>query len=228
MAKESRKPIVVAGWDVSLNHSAMIQLTDGELSDFKFITDRAGDSQTSKRAVRLQVPKDIRDAKDKHRINMWRLNFITDQFWKWLSNTPDYVGIEDYALRAEQGAHQMGEAGGAARLTCYKAGIPFRLHDPTSVKMFIAHDGSCGKDEVKHAVSERWDMEFEQFDTGKSEQTSEDLADAYGIAQMVWLEYQLRHGLIALSDFHPKEIRVFHRVTKYQPVCLLERGWIES
>lgn len=226
MAKRAR--IVVQGWDVSLNHAAMVELTDGELSDFRYVTDKAADAAASKkRGARINVEKlKKQHGKDRHRWMMARLMEMSSHLVKWADRRPNYVGVEDYAVGAEQGSHYLGEIGGIARQTLWERDIPFRLHDPVSVKMFIARDGTAAKEEVQLAVLDRWGIDFGRYSRVKGEQTSEDLADAFGIAKMVWFEAQLRRGLVKLSDFHEREIRVFHRVTKTNPVCLLEREWL--
>jgi hypothetical protein len=227
------------GLDISMNHGAAVALDDaGKVVDFAYYTDVAGSAvRSSKRGTRLVLPK----TEDKHIFGIHRLAFVEN----WLDKKifvpwkPDYVGIEDYAIRAEQGAHFLGEVGGIARILCWFRGFRFRLHDPTSVKMFIAHDGTAQKDAVEDAVRERWNIDFGDFNLEtkptpknptpkENRKTSEDLADAYGIAQMVRFEALLRLGKIRLEDFHEKEIRVFHRVTKAQPVNLLARDWIQN
>lgn len=220
---------VVQGWDVSLNHSAMVELTDGELTDFRYVTDKAADAKASPRGERINVEAMKRQAgKDRNRWTMARLVEMSAHLRSWADRAPDYVGVEDYATGADQGAHFIGEIGGQARLSLWNAGVPYRLHGPSVLKMFVAHDGSATKEEVQIAALERWGVDFLKYDKVKGRQTSEDLTDAYSIAQMVWMEVQLRRGLIRLSDFHEKEIRVFHRVTKANPVCLLEQEWISA
>jgi Holliday junction resolvasome RuvABC endonuclease subunit len=221
---------------VSLNHAALILLRDGELRDLFYTTNIKGSADKSKKRS-LFIPVEqmtTKFGKDKHRILAWRLKFVADALWeKIVQWAPDYVGVEDYALRAEQGSHQLGEIGGVMRWMLFSAGIPFRLWDPTTVKMFVAHDGTCQKDEVARSVQERWDKDFTSFDSGggkagPNRQTSEDLADAYGLAQMVWIEAQIRAGKLRLDTLHPKEIQVFNRITKYQPVPAISREWISG
>lgn len=230
MPKSKPQPVVVQGWDVSLNHSAMVELTDGVLSGFAYITDKAKSAARAKTGVHLPLEKMKREFnKDKHRLAAWRISFQYHNGLKlWLKRAPDYIGIEDYALK-EHGGHQLGEIGGLARFVCMQSGVPFRLHDPTSVKMWVAHDGNCSKDTVERAVMERWGVDFRKHNPdpeGNDHQTSEDLADAYGIAQMIWAEVQLRRGMIRLDSLDEKELRVVNRITKAQPVALLSREWI--
>jgi Holliday junction resolvasome RuvABC endonuclease subunit len=228
----------ILGMDISLNHGAIVELVDGELSNFWYYTSLAGSANISKRGYRIDPA--VFKFKDKLAVGVARLEWI-EKFLQEevLSNSAaEYSGIEDYALRAEQGSHQLGEAGGVARLLCYKAGLKLRLHDPISTKMFVAHDGTCQKDAVQRAVERRWGVDFSPVDQPpkkstpkrpnpkQNKQTSEDLSDAFAIAQLVWTEVQLRSGKIIMSDLHEKEVRVFNRTTKTYPLNLLGRDWI--
>ena len=232
--KKQKKGVVVQGWDLALNHSGYVELTDGILSNFYYITNKVGASKQSKRGFRLVPPRYIKtdDGKrkvEKQHYGVERLSFIKDFITETvIAQRPDFVGIEDYAVRAEQGAHYMGEVGGVGRLICWENKIPLRLHDPISVKMFATHDGTCQKDLVEEAVLDRWGCDFSHCNQPNStnREVSEDLSDAFAIAQLVWTEYQLRNGLISMSDLHTKEIQVFNRVTKTYPINLLSREWI--
>jgi hypothetical protein len=125
-----KNKIVVQGWDLALNHSGYVELTNGELSNFWYITSLVGSANKSKHGFRLVLPK----TNDKQLKSMVRLDFIENFIAeKLIARKPDYVGIEDYALGIDHGSHYMGEVGGIARMLCWKAGIPFRLHDPLSV-----------------------------------------------------------------------------------------------
>lgn len=230
------KKIVVQGWDLALNHSGYVELTNGKLTNFWYITSQAGSAARSKEhGYRLVLPK----TKDRQIRSVARLAFIREFIVRnVIKKRPDYVGIEDYAIRAEQGAHYMGEVGGLARLICWAAEIPFRLHDPISVKMFATHDGTCQKDLVEESVEERWGENFSDYNQPKpkptkknptpkqNRTTSEDLSDAFAIAQLVWTEVQLRSGNVMMNELHKKEIQVFNRATKTYPISLLSREWI--
>lgn len=231
--------IKVLGLDVSLNHGAGVELTNGKINDFFYYTDKAGSANQSKRGTR--IPPEIYKSKDKQMISVCRLAWLREYLREKITNRrTDYIGLEDYAIRAEHGSHYLGEIGGIARLLAYESGSKVRLHDPTTVKMFTAHDGTCGKDAITRAANRRWGIDFSSLDqpcpkpTNKNpypvrnSQTSEDLCDAYAIAYMVWTEWRLRNGIIQLSDLHEKEIRVFNRTTKTYPINLLNREWISK
>jgi Holliday junction resolvasome RuvABC endonuclease subunit len=226
--------VKVIGLDIALNHGAAIELTDGKLSNWWFYTDMAGVADKGKkRATRLQL-----NVKDRQHRQMTRLAQVEHWLDKTIlvPNRPDYVGVEDYAIRAEQGAHYIGEIGGIARILLWFRGIPFRLHDPTSVKMFATHDGTAQKDAIERAVKSRWGADFSEVNMPKPPRakkqnrvTSEDLADAFAIAKLVSTEYAIRSGDMTTKDLeHDKERRVFNRVTKTYPTSLLDREWIQN
>lgn len=230
----------VHGYDISLNHGAVYELTDGEPTWFAYYTDVAGSANLGK-GQGFRLPPMPTNG-DKQLYQMERLAWIEH----WLDKTvlvprrPDFCGIEDYALRAEQGAHQLGEVGGVARILFWFRGVHFRKHDPISVKMFATHDGTAQKDLVELAVKERWGKDFGCFNAppppprkGKpvkqSRRTSEDLADAFACAKLVEVERLIRAGKLGLDELeHDKERQVFNRVTKTYPTSLIGREWIHN
>jgi Holliday junction resolvasome RuvABC endonuclease subunit len=221
--------VKIQGWDLALNHSACVELTDGELTGWWYVTDRKADADRGKGRGTYYKTPDRKKQPDRHRAAMERLAFMEGVFASWLSHSPDFVGIEHYAMGQSTNAYHIGELGGVARMLCWSAGVPFRLHGPGVVKMFVAHDGSCQKDEVERAVEERWGFGFSTYNANKEKrQTSEDLADAFGVAQMVWAEVRFRRGDLQLSELHPKEVQVFNRITKAMPLCLIDREWIQD
>lgn len=233
---KKRKAIIVQGADISINHGAIVQLRNGKLDDFWYYTDQAGSAARSKEhGFRLEVPTNAKQP-DKQIRNAIRLDWVGLWFDRIaMSRRPHYAGLEDYAVRAEQGAHYLGEVGGMARRLLWLRGVRYRLHEPGSVKMFTAHDGTAQKDLIEECVEERWGADFSEWNqptnkrTGKeNRQTSEDLADAFAIAKMIWIEYQLRMGWRALNKLHEKELRVFNRATKAFPINVLGRDWIHN
>lgn len=220
----------VVGIDPAQNHVGLVLIEDGEVVDYNFATDKAGHHKTYDRAARVNVEKALKRFRgDKHRLLAWRVSFVADFIWKQLMEwQPDFVAVEDYALRAEMGAHQAGEIGGVIRWMLYNGRIPFRLWDPTTLKMFVAHDGTCQKDEVERSVARRWGHNYSRHNAGqKNRQTSEDLADATGLAYMCWYEVLIRRGEMKVSDLeNEKEVRCFNRITKYQKVPVIDREWI--
>lgn len=227
---------VVHGWDLSLNHGGFVELLDGEVSWFRYATEKAGAANKSKEhGRRLKLPTKLND---KDVISALRLAWWEKFIWQMLEERkPNYVGIENYAIDLAQGAHYLGEIGGVARLILMMFGIPFRLHEPQTIKMFTAHNGNAGKNQMQAAVNKRWGIDFGEYNQpikvgakkGQDTTVSEDLSDATAIAKMVWTEVQLRRGDIRTSDLeHEAEVRVFNRVTKAYPKNLLDREWIQN
>lgn len=224
----------VLGLDISLNHGAVVELTNGKRSWAGYYTNVAGVASRWPTGARLPAPPS-KDG-DKQQYQMERLAWV--EAWLSLviqSRRPDFAGIEDYALRAEQGAHQLGEVGGAARMLLWRMGVPFRKHDPISVKMFVTHDGTAQKDLIERSVIQRWGEDFSEVNAkalpGKkqSRTSSEDLADAFAVAKLVDVEQQIRSGKLTLDKLgHDKERQVFNRVTKTYPTSLLAREWIHN
>jgi hypothetical protein len=125
--------------------------------------------------------------------------------------------------------------GGQIRELLWRAGVKFRLHDPLSVKMFAALDGTADKDNMRWSVKHRWGVDFDRFSppkrTAKQKKqdttSSEDLCDAFTLAKLVRLEALLRAGKRTLQALdNDQERRVFIRTTKAQPINILGREWI--
>jgi len=236
------EPIVVAGCDLSINHGAVVELTDGEISNFWYYTELAGSASQSKRGFRVPPEYVNQNSKvpDRQIRAMLRLAWFEHFFDKkvLMKSKAKYWAIEDYALDVGHGAHQMGEVGGIARILCWFRGVNIRLHDPVSLKMFAAHNGTVDKNLMEERCSERWGMDFSHLnqplpaptkrtpEPKQNRQTSQDLADALALAKLVDLEVRLRLGLAKLQDLHEKEVRVFNRITKAYPISLLDRDWI--
>lgn len=222
----------VLGLDCSLNHGAVVQLVDGELDKFWYWTTQAGSAKKHSLARRLVLPK----TDDPNVLKHWRLAWIRDFLLEIIRKSrPDFAAVEDYAIRAEQGAHYLGEVGGLARLLLWQHGIKYRTHDPIAVKMFATHDGTADKALVEEACSERWGADFSEYNQPapankakkQNRATSEDLCDAYVLARLTYVEAEIRAGRLQLTDLeHDKERQVFNRTTKHQPVNLLGREWL--
>lgn len=236
MKIQKSQKIKVQGWDLSLNHAAFIELTNGELSNFWYVTDNTTSYRSGKKhAARFVEPSKL----PKEEFGMWRLAWWRGFIDSFLKETfPTVIGLEDYSFSSPMRSHQIGELGGLARLAIWNSRSLLRLHDPKSVKMFATYNGAAEKPEVEAAIKDRWDYDFSDFNPPRGKptaknpegrenrQTSEDLCDAFAIAQLVWMEVQLRKGLVNLSDLHAKEIQVFNRTTNTYPVNILGREFI--
>jgi hypothetical protein len=165
-------------------------------------------------------------------------DFIRLAFWYAYSNRifkelpSEYLGIEGYAYRASQNAHQIGGVASVFRVKAWIRGLKIRVHGPETVKMFGADEGNAAKSEVRYAVQEKFPETklFDQYAHGNGKeqfQIPEDLHEAYALAQLLWLEVQLRVGKVVLSSLPAKTIQIFNRITKRWPTNILGRDWIQ-
>lgn len=222
-------PKRVLGIDLAPNHGGFVELVDGELGRVWYVSDYAGSAKRSQRGTYLKGP----NTTDRQLKLIARLAFWERYLWALFdSDDFDFVGLEDYALDANQGAHYTGEVSGLCKMLLLVHKIPFRLHGPSVVKMFAAHNGNASKLAMLRTARDRWDADFSRYDHVPKDpnqvntQTSEDLSDALAVAHVVWAEVQVRSGEKLLSDFPEKEVAVFNRMTKAQPLPLLEREWL--
>lgn len=221
----------ILGIDLSLNHSGFVELDEvmGMMTWWHFVSDTPGHTKHRPpgQAAHMPYKKDKgkgvdREQANAQRLAWWQLHLA----WICHSRSPKYVGIEDYALQAQSNAaYQIGELGGLARLAAFEVGALLRLHDPMSCKMFGAHMGNADSTELAAQVRERH-PETQVWDV-LPDLARIDLACAYVVARMVFVETKLRDGTMQLKDLHhEKEIAVFQRCTKANPVSLLGREWI--
>ncbi len=208
----------ILGLDLSMNHAGAVILENETIPDLRFLTTNAEATTAFPHiSTRMIVP----EYEDEYSGVLARLEIIRAWVRKTVEDLgPDRAILEDYALNAVHGAHQMGEIGGQGKLSLWHAEVPFRKIVPTSLKAFIAHHGRADKDMMAQAVQDRWGVNFSQYDHPNGRPTpiapsiSEDLVDAYSLARIGWYEVQLRNGLIRLTDLHPKEIALFQKAKK--------------
>jgi Holliday junction resolvasome RuvABC endonuclease subunit len=221
----------IIGIDLSPNHAGLVELNAaGELAWFDYVTETKS-AVGRQRGVYLAGKEKGEDPQQfQLRRLAWWDKHLADVFAR---RDPTHVGIEGYAFAVKSNSlYQIGEVGGAARLAATRVGARLRLHDPDSVKMFGAHNGHASAWEIVMAVRERWGARFDGCNPPppkKGDQNTlveEDLAAAYVVARMCWTELELRAGRLRLSDLHEKEVQVFQRATKHQPVSLLGREWL--
>ncbi len=222
---------MIIGIDLSLNHAGLVQLdAGGRVVWWDWVTDVRAASDRGGRGVYLPRPK----SEDKEQGSLERLvwweKYISELF---VERDPFYVGIEGYAFRAEgNAAYQIGELGGLVRLAALHVGAKLRCPDPMSVKMFGASRGNATGAEVADAVRAMTGGLFVAANppqkAGKKQNAlpEEDLSAAWVVAQMVWTELQLRAGSMRLDQLGEKQLQVFNRCTKSQPINLLARTWL--
>lgn len=218
---------LVAGCDISLNHGAIvfIKTSTAAAAEYEFFTDKM--KYAGKFGGACILPPKVLDRDQKA---VYRLSQIRE----WLDEKLPplqtlgrlrVAATEGYAFSQTQQAHQLGEVGGVVRLHLYSL-VPYRIHDPATVKLYATGKGNATKDEMRDAVLRQWNFPTEAARNSLEPRVLEDLADAYTLARMALTELQLRSGEVELKQLFEHQIRAFNRVTKANPVNLLVRGWI--
>ena len=228
------------GVDISLNHAAFVELdVNGKMKWFRYIIDTAKNAVATHGGIHMPIKKPKGgdpDAFQMARLLWWKstINALlverTIEAVPALASYTLHVAVEDYAPMTEGNAEYKGELGSIVRLEVLEAGAKLRLHEPMTVKMFVAHNGGATPEDVADAAQERWPESelFRVLPLGGSGAGQLDCFTAYGLAQMCLIEWRLRKGKISLESLHDKERQAFARVTKRQPVNLLGRDWLSK
>jgi Holliday junction resolvasome RuvABC endonuclease subunit len=110
-----------------------------------------------------------------------RLVKIYDDLLKFFSlyrhyTVPTHIGMEGYAYGAKLNREKLGELGGIVKFTSYLSfGITPSDVAPSALKKYVTGNGKASKEEMVRAV-QLWDPEV----------TDNNIADAYGIAHMLY------------------------------------------
>lgn len=234
----------IHGWDLALNHSGFAEVNVAGQVQWFLATGMVKDRLKRWGVERTRLAPKWEKIKDPEQRQMMRLHWLADLFEEILEERqPDIVAIEDYAFGSGGNkGYPTAEMGGAARLACWRRGIPMRWHDPLTLKMYVTHSGAAKTPVVIRMVNNRWPDPFrgrggrvipltsEEDVKGNLKLASEadgDLAVAYALAQLALTEWLLRKGKTRLDRLHPKEIQAFNRCTKARPINLLGREWIQ-
>jgi Holliday junction resolvasome RuvABC endonuclease subunit len=146
----------------------------------------------------------------------------------------EYVGLEDYGWISggkSAGVYQIGEVGGVLRLEIYERNLAkLRTYDPMAIKLARTGDGHASKEDmIKIAREELANYNTDFFIKLKDmpDKIFEHIADAMAISFLLRTELKVRRGEVMISDLEPHLVRVFNRVTKGMPMCILDRPFIQ-
>jgi len=139
----------------------------------------------------------------------------------------EYCAIEDYAFGAKGRVFHIGEGIGLFKISLYDAGHKLRLYDPCSIKMYACNNGTADKktmvDEYDKVRKDPLKLNFlNRFGSPK-----EDVVDAFFLTELLQMELKLRKGLIQLKSLTEKQIQIFNRTTKGNPVNILAKDFYE-
>lgn len=76
------------------------------------------------------------------------------------ASTPPLVVIEGFSFGSPQGATEAGGLGWTIRIALTEHQIPFAIVPPSTLKKFATGKGNAGKDDMKLAALQRFDLTF--------------------------------------------------------------------
>jgi len=217
-------PIRIHGWDLALNHSGLVEMDgEGRVTWFKYVTSKPTQAKAAWGGVHLSIKPKNKTDRHQHMIDrlLWWSHYLLNVI---AERNPTHICIEDYALSGKGMVHHIGELGGVARIASVMSGAKLRLHDPVTLKMYVAHNGAAKPEEMEESVYKRWPKTkiWSQLPT----EARLDLVVGYALCRVLLDEINLRSGKLRLDTLDPKEIQAFMRVTKSNPVNLLGREFI--
>lgn len=145
-----------------------------------------------------------------------------------------WVAFEDYAFSATGQVFKLAEACGALKIKFFELGYKIRLYDPPTIKLFASGMGNSDKIAMEHAYNkvkkeDKLDLDFLPLVQDKKAGNPKDnLIDAFYIMKQLQLELKVRAGLLELKNLDENQRRVFLRVTKSNPINLLEKPFMEK
>lgn len=163
-----------------------------------------------------------------------RTKALQNKIFDVIGDCVDYASIEDYAFSGTGKTFHIGEFTGKLKERLYDNGASIRLTDPTSLKKFATGNGNSGKTEMGLEAPEHPDWSRDGFpvllEDSKvypfAKSPSADIIDAWWLAKLLQLELKLRRGLVNLRDYPEHVISTFNRVTKSNPINILDREFL--
>ena len=225
------------GLDVSLNHLGMCAVSGatGKLTEWAFLTDvKKFIKEDPDHGELYRAPSARSDHSDHFRRIETFVRFVHMRLGWWMPSGGNQIAaIEGYALKTKNTRmYETAELTGAIKRKVVRRMRLLRVHDPDTVKSFAVNYGHAQKEQM-----------YQQFvdETGVSIPTTwlkdggkrilsgpgTDVADAYFLARMAWMEHQLRVAEIRLQDLPPHLQKIFTRETKAYPLNLMERPYAE-
>lgn len=141
--------------------------------------------------------------------------------------SPDYIGLEDYVLASiSRGVYQIGEIGGVLRLAVIQSGVHLRTYDPSAVKIAWTGKGNAKKEDMVSVGFKYLSKSNCSLINKLSKNEIHNVIDALAVGWLLCKELLVRHGVCSVTSLHSSLIRVFNRVTRVTPECLIDRPFI--
>ncbi len=223
----------ILGIDLSPRGTAVTHFKDDVLDGFWFSTEVKKNAK-SKRALLLDRVKRGEEVERIERVDIverWIFEDIIDGC-ELQGNEIEYCCLEDYVWNVPPGksggTYQTGELGGVVRLRLLRSEIQTRTFEPASVKLFWAGNGKADKEEMVQVATEAMQEQPERFPHAKEilalpDVCLEGVCDAMALGEMLIVELKVIDGLISIPSLPKHQIRIFNRVTKAVPFCLVDR-----
>lgn len=228
----------IYGLDISLDHAGYVVLNDkGDVRDFGAITSVKKYKDISPGHITLLSKQKREEPKEAFRLRRMK-EFRGVLIWG-CERPLGHFSIEGYSYSSQSTAVcQIAELTGYLKHTVFEGGGFVRIHDPLSVKLFAINKGNCLKKDIvnralkhidvpegliKKKIVKKKGIRVEEFDGPAT-----DIADAYFLARMLWVELEVRAGRILLSELDEGQRRIFLRTSKHYPVNLLDRSFVHK
>jgi len=241
---KERNEMKIFGLDISLDHGGIVVLNgDGKVINYCFLTATKKYIDVDPKHGFLLSKKGEDESKETFRLRRMKeyLEKLVDFERIMPSVEAMFFSIEGYSYSSKTTSIcQIAELTGYLKHIIFEDGGCIRIHDPLSVKLFAVGKGSCMKKDIvnealsqgfnipgglvkKKQVKKKESVKVEEFDGPAT-----DLADAYFLANMIYIELKLRSGELMLRQLKENERRIFLRVTKKYPVNILDRSFVQK
>lgn len=223
------------GCDISLSHAAVTVLNErGEIFRMFYLTDikKCVVDENHLRGFLSPKRKKNEDNLSFHFRRMESFNNLILEIVSKIADQEWLIGIEDYSYGSKQtnSILQIAEVTGVFKylFLINQDGCKFRLYDPYSIKMFATGNGRASKKQMVEEVREEGiDIPDDLIKIPKNEDKDidgpgTDLADSYFIARLLFMEQQIREGIVDYRSLDEGKRRVFLRTTKANPVNILD------
>ena len=159
-----------------------------------------------------------------HRI-LFIVDWITKTIERWACSGYDVVvAVEGYAYSAQSvRATDLHELGGLIKSTLWERGLPFRIYNPTVVKMAWTGKGNAKKPDMIAAAEAHLGVNLRDY--GIPVETAGNLADAACIAHLLRAEMDLKAGRVGPLDVPPTVAKVLEQVSTADPEPLVRRAF---
>lgn len=141
----------------------------------------------------------------------------------WFLRGNIIIAIEGYAYGGSE-VVGLAEVTGIIKWTLHQSGCAIRTHDPQSVKMWAGKGNYTKEQMLERYLKEFPDLHPSLMDTKLC--PAFDIVDAFFLKTMMEWEVKVRIDPRYLEKLNDRQLQIFNRVTKSNPVNLLNRPFL--